>query len=104
MSAAYQLLRSALLGRQSCFAIYDGYNRYFCPHVLGVKDGAEQVLCWQYAGGSSRPLPVGGQWKCLTIAKMGNLAIINDPWHDGIPGKTGRPTTCVDNVDVMIPL
>jgi len=104
MSADYQLLRAALLARQSCFAVYDGHERYFCPHIIGTKQGAEQVLCWQYAGGSSTPLPPGGQWKCLTVSKMLGLMTTQDAWHDGEPGRTGRPSFCVDFVDEMVPL
>jgi hypothetical protein len=106
MSAEYQLLRAALLARQSCFAFYDNYERLFCPHILGLKDGVEQVLCWQYAGGSSQGLPPGGQWKCLTISKMAGLKVTTDPWHYGEPGRTGRPSHCVDlnTVDVEVPL
>lgn len=104
MSHAYDVLRSALLNRQSCFAVYDGYDRHFCPHIIGWKDGVEQVLCWQFAGESSKPLPPGGQWKCLTISKMSGLVVTQEPWHDGEPRKTGRPSFCVDAVDQSVPL
>ena len=102
MSAAYQLLREAFQNRQSCYAIYDGYVRYFCPHVIGWKQGTEQVLCWQYAGDSSRPLPPQGQWKCFTISKIGGLVTTDQRWRDGEPGHMGKPTSCVDRVDLEI--
>jgi hypothetical protein len=99
----YQLLRQALLNRQSCFCIYDGLERYFCPHVIGWKHGVEQVLVWQYGGLTSRgPITPTGQWKCLTIANMQQLATTSQPWHVGEPGRTGRPTSCVDQVDQQI--
>jgi hypothetical protein len=104
MTSAYQLLCSALLNRQSCFAVYDGYDRHFCPHIIGLKDGVEQALCWQFAGESSNPLPPGGRLKCLTISKMSGLVITREPWHDGEPGKTGRPSFCVDAVDQSVSL
>lgn len=104
MTLNYQVLRQALLDKKPCFAIYDGLERYICPHVIGSKAFMEQVLCWQYAGQSSSPLPPQGQWKCLSIAKMSNVRVLDSEWHYGEAGKTGRPTTCVDSIDVQIPL
>jgi hypothetical protein len=102
MSESYQTLRNALIARKSCVAQYDGYTRYICPHVIGWKDGAEQALCWQYAGQSSRPLPPEGQWKCLTVSKISGLSVIDEPFHYGQAGKTGKPTSCVGQVDQEI--
>jgi hypothetical protein len=104
LSQEYDLLRHALEHRTSCFGVYDDFNRNFCPHIIGWKNGEEQTLCWQFAGESSRPLPVGGQWKCFTISKFTQLATTNEPWHQGQPGKTGRPSSCVDQIDLEIPL
>jgi hypothetical protein len=102
LSQAYDLLRDALDKRISYFGVYDGFNRQFCPHIIGWKDGEEQTLCWQYAGESSRPLPIGGQWKCFTISKFAQLATTNEPWHAGQPGRTGVPSSCVDQIDLQI--
>ena len=104
MSQEYDLLRDALQRRVSCFGVYDGHNRYFCPHIIGWKAGEEQTLCWQYAGESSRPLPPEGQWKCFTISKFTQLATTDEPWHAGQPGKTGTPSSCVDQIDLEIQL
>ena len=101
---SYQLLLTALNMRTSCYALYDNHPRYFCPHVIGYKDGVEQVLCWQYAGTSSKPLPAEGMWKCLTISKMVGLTTTDQAWHPGQPGKTGVPTPCVDQVEAIINL
>lgn len=102
MSQAYNLLRNALDTRTSCFAVYDGYDRYFCPHIIGWKNGEEQALCWQYAGESSRPLPPEGQWKCFTISKFTQLVTTQEPWHPGQAGRTGIPSSCVDQIDLQI--
>jgi len=99
MPSDYQLLRNALLNRTSCVALYDGYLRHFCPHVIGRKDGVEQALCWQFAGESSRPLPPQGQWKCFTISKLSQLSTTSEPLRNGEAGHTGKPTTCVGVVD-----
>lgn len=99
----YQLLRQALLTQHSCFCVYDGLERYFCPHVIGRKKGVEQVLVWQYGGlTSSGPITPPGQWKCLKIANMQQLTTVNQPWHVGEPGKTGQQTSCVDQIDQQI--
>jgi hypothetical protein len=99
LSHAYNVLLGALGSRTSCFAVYDGFDRYFCPHIIGLKRGEEQTLVWQYAGESSRPLPPQGQWKCFTISKITQLTTTNEPWHPGEPGRTGVPSTCVDQIE-----
>ncbi len=105
MSPFYLLLRRALLARESCFCRYDGLDRYFCPHVIGWKGGLEQVLVWQYAGDTSGgPVTSPGEWKCLRIANMSELVVVDQPWHSGEPGRTGRATTCVDRIDQQIVL
>lgn len=103
-TTAYQLLLQSLNERKPCYALYDNLPRYICPHVIGWKGTEEQVLCWQYAGQSSQPLPTQGQWKCLTVSKLSQLSIIDEPWHYGEKGKTGTPTFCVDKVEVQIDL
>lgn len=99
----YNLIRKALLERTSCFCVYDGHPRYFCPHVIGWKADSEQTLVWQYRGSSSTG-PIQGQWKCLKIEKMTDLSTIDELWVPGEPGSTGARTRCVDEIDVEIDL
>jgi hypothetical protein len=78
-------------------------ERYFCPHIIGTKRGYEQTLVWQFGGMTSEgPIMPPGHWKCLRIANMQQLQTIEEPWHPGQPGRTGMPSSCVDQVDQII--
>src|SRR5882724_11554948 len=63
MPGVYSLLYQAIEEKKQVIAMYDGYLREMCPHVLGSKDGVRHVLLFQFAGDSSQGLPPGGQWK-----------------------------------------
>ena len=57
MSAVYAMLREAVVKKRVVAATYNGHKRVMCPHVLGRnRQGREQALFYQFAGGSSRPL------------------------------------------------
>lgn len=59
-NAAYQVLREAILGKTQVVCSYHGYEREICPHVIGLNaKGQEQVLAFQFGGGSSSGLPAG---------------------------------------------
>jgi hypothetical protein len=100
MSDNYSLLRDAVLSRRRVIAFYEGYERHFCPHVLGTKQGEWQVLGFQYAGGSRTGLPPEGQWRCMRVQGLTQVRVANGDWRTG----TGhsRPQTCVDVVDVEV--
>jgi predicted DNA-binding transcriptional regulator YafY len=101
MSPAYALLRQALLARRPLSAVYDKHYREFCPHVLGFKEGHENVLVYQFGGTSSTPLPQEGQWRCFRVAKIQHLRPLDGPWHTG--NEAARPPKCIDEIDVFIP-
>ncbi len=94
----YQLLRSAVLGRQQAIFHYEGYPRACCPHAVGEKNGQRHLMAYQFAGGSSSGLPLGGQWRCFEIAKINRLSIQPGEWHTG--PKHTRPNTCITIVDI----
>lgn len=98
MTPTYQLIRNALLNAQQVVFTYQGLPREVCPHVLGYKDGREKVLVFQFGGQSSRG-PIGaGQWRCLFLDEVSNVTVRDGDWHS--MDTTGRPQTCVDEVDV----
>ena len=100
MSREYNALREAILARQQVACTYHGYNREICPHVLGLKNGREKVLTYQFGGGSSSHLPPDGEWRCMFVDEISDVSTQKGPWHTG----TGhsRPQTCVDDIDVEI--
>lgn len=99
-SQTYELLKNAIIGRQQVVCTHGGHVREVCPHVIGYKNKREQVLAYQFAGGSTTSLPPGGQWRCFAIKDLSNVSVRPGPWHTG----TGhsRPQTCVDDIDVQV--
>lgn len=100
-SATYQIVREAIQNKRQIVGNYDGYVREMCPHCIGKsKDGGEQALFFQFAGGSKTGLPPGGQWRCFDLSRLQNVAAREGQWYSG-PAHT-RPQTCVKQVDVEI--
>ena len=77
----FDLLHDAIRRRKPVILFYAGHARAVCPHVLGTKDGQAHVLVFQFAGGSSRPLPTAGAWKCLAVGGIREIAFHDGPWH-----------------------
>jgi len=94
MSDVYSLLYQAIEGKKQVIAMYDGYLREMCPHVLGSKDGVRHVLSFQFAGDSSQGLPPGGQWKCVDVDGLSNVSLRERLWFTS-PRETGNPQPCV---------
>ena len=96
-SAAYDVIRSAMEARQQIICVYQGHTREICFHCIGYgKDGGEQALGFQFAGGSSKGLPPGGQWRCLDIGQLRDVQPRNGPWYSG--ENHAKPQTCVKDV------
>jgi hypothetical protein len=95
-----ELLIMAIEELKQVVCIYDGYPREMCPHVVGWKNGAHHVLSYQFAGGSSRGLPPGGEWRCMDIDGITQLALRDGPWQTG-PSHT-KPQTCVDSKEAEV--
>lgn len=42
---------------------------------------------------------ISGDWRCMEVAGLSGARLIaTDPWRTGVPGHTGRPQSCVDQV------
>ena len=52
MATVYEIVKDAIQNKKIVLAMYDGYERIMCPHVLGTKKGRHQALFYQFAGGS----------------------------------------------------
>jgi uncharacterized protein with PIN domain len=97
-SATYKEFIKAILGRKQISCTYDGHPRELCPHVLGHnKEGEEVSLVLQFGGTSTTPLPRGGQWKCLKLAKVSDVRLRDGRWYEG--RGHARRQRCVDSVD-----
>ena len=99
-SPAYTLIRQAILAERQITCRYNGHYRELCPHILGHTNGREKLLAFQFGGASSKPLPPGGEWRCLLVAEMRNVAARDGAWHAG--GSHRREQSCVCEVDLDI--
>jgi hypothetical protein len=63
---------------------YHGKSRLAEPHDHGILNGSVQLLSYQVAGSSSRPLP---NWLLTKVTEMTDLVLLLDQTFPG-----GRPT------------
>jgi hypothetical protein len=98
----YRLVRTAVVSKRPIRALYDGRDRWFCPHRLGRnREGQIRVLCYQYGGQSGSGLRAAGSpanWRCIALEKLRRVELLEGAWHTA-PNHS-RPQTCVAEVDV----
>jgi hypothetical protein len=99
VEGTYALVRRALEERLQVHATYDGYRRRMCPHIIGTKEGRPRALFFQFAGGSSRGLLSGGDWRCLLLDDLTDISVHVGAWHTRA---RSEPQHCVDEVDLEI--
>ena len=100
MSEIYSIIRDAIANKLQVTAMYNGYYREFCPHVIGTKNGKQQTLVFQFGGTGSKPLPPSGEWRCMEIDKLQDVKAIAGSWHT--EPNHSRPQTCVDHIDLEV--
>lgn len=97
----YDLIRNAVLDRDSVSALYQGHLRIFSPVLLGTKAGEPHVLGYQFGGTSHQPLRPEGSpenWRCLRVSELADVNVLPGIWH--IAGKRQGSQNCIDQVDV----
>lgn len=99
-SPNYELIKEAIVAGHQVIANYRGRRREMCPHTLGHTNGREQGLFFQFGGESSKGLPDGGEWRCMDIALIESLEVVEGEWHTR--DDHSRPQTCVEVVDVEV--
>ncbi|WP_257164600.1 hypothetical protein [Bradyrhizobium sp. SRS-191] len=99
-SPTYDLIIRAMITRQQVLCLYRGHARAICPIILGHRAGRERVLAFQFAGGASRGLQPGGQWKCFDVAGMSELELREGRWHSG--PRHSQSQSCVAQVDLDV--
>jgi hypothetical protein len=99
-SATYRLIRKAILAERQITCHYNGHYRELCPHILGHTDSQEKLLAFQFGGESSKPLPRGGEWRCLLVAEMRNVTARDGRWYAGSSHRAEQ--SCVAEVDLDI--
>lgn len=100
-SKNYKIFERAMRRRKRLSCVYDGHPRDLCPIILGhSRGGEERALTFQFAGGSSKGLPRGGQWKCLSLVKASEAELCDGPWIVG--SSHTQPQGCVEVVDLDV--
>jgi hypothetical protein len=97
----YDLIRNAVLERDSLSAWYEGHLKIFSPVLLGTKVGEAHVLGYQFDGTSHQPLRPDGSpenWRCLRVSELTDVDLLPGIWH--IAGKRKGSENCIDEVDV----
>jgi hypothetical protein len=98
----YRLVRWAVVSKRPIRAVYQGRERWFCPHRLGRnREGQIRVLCYQYGGESRSGLQLVGSpanWHCVALEKLSRVQVLEDAWQTA-PDHF-RPQTCITEVEV----
>ena len=89
-----------MLGEKAVACVYGGHPRVVCPVILGRPRGEEKRLAGRVAGTSRSGLPAGGEWRCLTLARVSAARISYEPWREG--ARHTAPQRCVEDVDVDV--
>jgi hypothetical protein len=66
---------------------YHGKERILEPHDHGVLNGSVQLLGYQVAGASSRPLP---NWLLMKTGEVIDLELLDQTFRGGRPTPTGN--------------
>ena len=81
------LLWSAIEHRRMVRLVYHGKDRVVEPHDHGILNGSVQLLGYQIAGSSSRPLP---NWILMKVHEMANLELLKQTFAGVRPTASGK--------------
>ena len=81
------LLWQAIERRRLIRLVYHGKERLVEPHDHGVLNSSLQLLGYQVAGLSSRPLP---NWILMKVDDMEDLHMLENTFAGGRPTASGR--------------
>jgi predicted DNA-binding transcriptional regulator YafY len=101
----YGMIRQAILDKDIVVATYHGHVREMCPHIVGTKQGRQQALLYQFAGGSNSKLGPDGSpdnWRCFRLDEISDVYIKKSAgeWHTA--SDYSKPQTCIDQIDVQV--
>lgn len=102
-STNYLIIRNAIINKQQVIATYNAHVREMCPHVIGMKNGKEQALFYQFGGSSSSGpiIPNSPQnWRCLPIDGLSNIKVQDGAWHTS--NNHSKAQKCVDDIDIEV--
>jgi hypothetical protein len=99
-SETFRSFHRAILERKQIVCVYNRHRREICPHILGHAKGEEKALVYQFAGESASKLPEGGEWRCLFLKHVRDVALREGRWHSG--GRHRATQRCVEKVYVDV--
>src|SRR5437660_12217113 len=81
------LLWSAIEHRRIIRLLYHGKKRIVEPHDHGILNGSVQLLGYQIAGSSSRPLP---NWIPMKVTEMNDVDMLEQTFPGRRPTSSGK--------------
>jgi hypothetical protein len=83
----HPLLWTAIENTRMIRFAYHGKDRLVEPHDHGILNDSVQLLSWQVAGRSSRPLP---NWLLTKVDEMTDLILLDQIFPGGRPTASGK--------------
>src|ERR1700728_4713558 len=80
-------LWQAIERRHMIRLLYHGKERFVEPHDHGILNSSAQLLGYQVAGSSSRPLP---NWILMKVNEMEGFELLEKPFAGGRPTASGK--------------
>jgi hypothetical protein len=96
----FETVKFAIAHRRQLILMYGGFRREVCPHSLGWKNDHLSCFAYQFAGGSRKALPPGGQWRCLHLHSMSEVRTQEGEWHTGPIDP--QSSSCVDEFEAYV--
>ena len=81
------LLWQAIERKRMIRLVYHGKERLVEPHDHGILNGTVQLLGYQVAGSSNRPLP---NWILMKVNEMQDLQMLEKTFAGGRPTASGK--------------
>ena len=83
----HPLLWEAIEHRRLIQLVYHGKGRLVEPHDHGILNGSVQLLGYQIAGSSSRPLP---NWLPMKVDEIADIVLLDLTFSGGRPTTSGK--------------
>jgi hypothetical protein len=81
------LLWAAIENKRTIQLVYHFKKRILEPHDYGILNGSVQLLGYQFAGLSSRPLP---NWLLMKTDEITDLELLTQTFQGGRPTASGK--------------
>ena len=98
----HSVLLDAIAKKLCISAFYRGFRRELCPHILGIKGGVDHCLFFQFAGGSTKGLPPGGEWRCIPLSGLSGVSAYEGQWHTD--SDFSKSDKCIDRTVACVVL